>query len=85
MIDISDGCRGFFLDIICDIYEGNLYFDEICDFCYKVFCVKFRDLSIFERWFLCSWYLVSDLLKCDDCNVEENVILIFVIEWMKKN
>lgn len=41
MIDISDGCRGFFLDIICDIYEGNLYFDEICDFCYKVFCVKF--------------------------------------------
>lgn len=85
MIDISDGCRGFSLDIICDIYEGNLYSDEICDLCYKVLCAKFRDLSTSERWPLCSWHLVSDLLKCDDCNAEENVILTSATEWMKKN
>jgi hypothetical protein len=85
MINSFDGCRGFSIDIICDIYEGNLYSDEICDLCYKVLCAKFRDLIASERWSLCSWHLVSDLLKCDDCNAEENVILTSATEWMKKN
>ena len=81
----SENSRGFPIDVVCDMYEGNSYPDEILEQCFKVLCAKFRELMSSERWKRCSWHLVCDLLKSDECNAEENVILTSATDWMKKN
>ncbi|KAK3089929.1 hypothetical protein FSP39_007696 [Pinctada imbricata] len=84
---ISDGesARGFPIEVVCDMYEGSTYSEDISDLCFKVLCAKFRDLVTSERWRHCNWQLVCDLLKSDACNAEENVILTSATDWMKKN
>ncbi|KAK3089827.1 hypothetical protein FSP39_006864 [Pinctada imbricata] len=84
---ISDGesARGFPIEVVCDMYEGSTYSEDISDLCFNVLCAKFRDLVTSERWRHCNWQLVCDLLKSDACNAEENVILTSATDWMKKN
>lgn len=77
--------RGFPVQIVCTLLADSLQSTEVKDLAFKVLCLCFRDLATSERWPLCSWQLVCDLLKCEYCQAEENVILTSATDWMKKN
>lgn len=85
MLGMNDSLRGFPVETVCDLYECNTFSEEIRQLSYRVLCAKFKDLACSERWPHCTWHLVCDLLKCDDCHAEENVILTSATDWMKKN
>lgn len=77
--------RGFPVTTVCQLLEDRSQSSEVKDLAFKVLCLCFSDLVQTERWPLCSWQLVCDLLKNDYCQAEENVILTSATDWMKKN
>lgn len=77
--------RGFSVETVLILYEDPLQSLEVKDLAFKVLCLCFRDLATSERWSLCSWQLVCDLLKNEYCQAEENVILTSATDWMKRN
>lgn len=85
MTGMSENARGFAVDTVCDLFENTNYPEEVHKLCFRVLCAKFKDLVNCGRWHKCSWTLVCDLLRSDDCNSEENFILTSATDWMKKN
>ncbi|XP_060601923.1 BTB/POZ domain-containing protein 17-like [Ruditapes philippinarum] len=77
--------RGFPVETVCMLQEDALQSTEVKDLAFKVLCFCFRDVATSERWPMCSWQLVCDLLKSEYCQAEENVILTSATDWMKKN
>lgn len=77
--------RGFPITTVCMLYEDTVQSIHVKDLAFKVLCMCFRDLVQSDRWPLCSWQLVCDLLKSEYCQAEENVILTSATDWMKKN
>lgn len=85
MMGVYENIRGFQIEVVCDLYECDMFPEEIRHLSFKVLCAKFKELMQSDRWQSCSWQLVCDLIKCDDCMAEENVILTSATDWMKKN
>lgn len=69
----------------CDLCEDDGYRDETRKIAFRVLCRRFSDLVRTERWISCSWVTVRDLLQCDECCCEENLILVSATDWMKRN
>lgn len=85
MMGVYENIRGFQVEVVCDLYECNLFPEDIRDLSFKVLCAKFKELVQSDRWQACSWQLVCDLIRSDDCMAEENLILTSATDWMKKN
>lgn len=85
MIVDEENCRGFPNEVLCDLYENEAYPPEIHSMSFKILCIKFKELVSSDQWQKCASRLVCDLMKSDDCQAEENVILTSATEWMKKN
>lgn len=89
MNNMLAGCdiptRGFPVDTVLTLLEDSIQSPEVKDLAFKVLCLCFRDLAASDKWPLCSWQLVCDLLKSEYCQAEENVILTSATDWMKKN
>ena len=77
--------RGFVISTVCTLQEDTVQSLHVKDLAFKVLCMCFRDLVQSDRWPLCSWQLVCDLLKSEYCQAEENIILTSATDWMKKN
>ncbi|XP_071106291.1 BTB/POZ domain-containing protein 17-like [Haliotis cracherodii] len=76
---------GFAVETVCDLCENNTSSEEIHNISYSILCSRFKELARSERWIQCSWEIVRDLIKSDECNSEENLILTAATDWMKKN
>ncbi|XP_021341858.1 BTB/POZ domain-containing protein 17-like [Mizuhopecten yessoensis] len=85
MMGVYENIRGFQVEVVCDLYECNLFPEDIRSLSFKVLCAKFKELVQSDRWQACSWQLVCDLIRSDDCMAEENLILTSATDWMKKN
>ncbi|XP_033755715.1 BTB/POZ domain-containing protein 17-like [Pecten maximus] len=85
MMGVYENIRGFQVEVVCDLYECNLFPEDIRNLSFKVLCAKFKELVQCDRWQNCSWQLVCDLIRSDDCMAEENLILTSATDWMKKN
>lgn len=70
---------------VCDLYEEDEYREDIKRTAFCVLCCRFAELASTERWISCAWITVRDLLSCDECVCEENLILVAATDWMKRN
>ncbi|KAK0049225.1 BTB/POZ domain-containing protein 17 [Biomphalaria pfeifferi] len=70
---------------VCDLYEESVYREETRRMAFNVLARRFVDLIHTERWITCEWLTVRDLLRCDECLCEENLILVAATDWMKRN
>lgn len=77
--------RGFQLDTIVNLYENDKMNDDVRTLCFRIMCLRAKDLVKSRRWPDCSWQIVHDLLRSDECNAEENILLTAATEWMKRN
>lgn len=76
---------GFPLDVVCDLYEDEVFVGEIQQSAFRVLCCQFRHLVRTHRWAKLHVRTVCELTSADLCNVEENLILASATDYMKRN
>lgn len=76
---------GFPLEVICDLYEDDVFAGDVGQTCFRVLCCQFRQLVRLPRWTRCRVQTVCELISSDQCSVEENLILVSATDYMKQN